>query len=460
MKKIFYITVYLFLTAILIWPQTKKIGFEFDYARFAYDSTSNFVEFYYSFDPNTMPLYSSDSLKYVDGTLKIDITDTATQKVVLDKIWKLKSKVSFDSSIQKYQSLVGELAVLLPAGTYKCDLTGGDENDSTLKREYSDYVKIKPFIHDNIALSDIQLSSQIIPNSTNKKSIFYKNTYEVLPVPNTLFSENTPALFYYCELYNLNSTKSNNDLKFGVYLYNSKNQLKFSKHRKINHSVGSRVEVGVVPINKYPTDTYTIIATLMDSSDNYGISSTKKFYIYNPSVVIVDSTGNLAEGSIGSEFAVMSIEELDDLFEKSKYIATNKEIDGYNKLKTVKGKKEFLYNFWKSRDTNPSTPGNEFFKEYLKRIKISNERYSTIQKKGWLTDRGRVYLIYGEPSEIERFPNQVDSKPYEIWRYNDIQGGVEFDFGDLTGFSDYVLLNSTARGEIQDYNWMSDLKQH
>ena len=49
----------------------------------------------------------------------------------------------------------------------------------------------------------------------------------------------------------------------------------------------------------------------------------------------------------------------------------------------------------------------------------------------------------------------MDMKPYEIWLYNDLQGGVSFDFADLYGFSDYLLLNSTARGEYKDDNWQS-----
>jgi len=70
------------------------------------------------------------------------------------------------------------------------------------------------------------------------------------------------------------------------------------------------------------------------------------------------------------------------------------------------------------------------------------------------SDRGRIFIIYGEPSEIERYPNQVDTKPYEIWYYNELEGGVVFVFGDLTGFSDYTLLHSTLRGELRDDNWL------
>ena len=79
---------------------------------------------------------------------------------------------------------------------------------------------------------------------------------------------------------------------------------------------------------------------------------------------------------------------------------------------------------------------------------------NALDKEGWQTDRGRVYMIYGEPSEIERFPNETNTKPYEIWHYNEIEGGVVFIFGDITGFNDYQLLHSTKRGEIRDDYWM------
>jgi hypothetical protein len=83
---------------------------------------------------------------------------------------------------------------------------------------------------------------------------------------------------------------------------------------------------------------------------------------------------------------------------------------------------------------------------------VSNS-FNTMQRRGWRTDRGRVYLMYGEPSEIERYPSQVDAKPYELWHYNELEGGVIFVFGDVSGFSEYLLLHSTMRGELRDENW-------
>jgi len=150
----------------------------------------------------------------------------------------------------------------------------------------------------------------------------------------------------------------------------------------------------------------------------------------------------------------MADEELDDLFNKSKYIATSADFDKFEKINTTEGKREFLYNFWKDKDNDVSTPVNEFYRNYFSRVNLSTQRYGSLSRVGWKSDRGRVFIIYGDPSEIERYPNQVDTKPYEIWYYNELEGGVMFVFGDLTGFSDYTLLHSTLRGELRDDNWL------
>ena len=163
-------------------------------------------------------------------------------------------------------------------------------------------------------------------------------------------------------------------------------------------------------------------------------------------------TGQVS-GVFASEFGIMSDEELDDLFNKSKYIASASENEQYDKINSVEGKREFLYNFWKDRDSDPSTRENEYYKLYLAKVALSNQRFGSLSRVGWKSDRGRVFILYGEPSEIERYPNQVDTKPYEIWNYNELEGGVIFVFGDLTGFSDYTLLHSTLRGELRDDNW-------
>jgi GWxTD domain-containing protein len=444
------LTLFLLITSQLF--TQSNLNFDFDYAQFGYDSTLNYVEFYYSFNQSSLKTSQTDSIKFVEGILHIEIEDTSSGTKVVDKDWKVTHQIKNEAESGKY--LIGVVGFIIPHGIYKCKISGRDFLDERNKREFIELFKCQRFISEHLSISDIQLASRIIQDSPNKESIFYKNSMEIYPIPSSVFGENQPVVFYYAELYNLLNDGRSENLKLVLTVYNSKGKVVFSKAKNLARGVDSRVEVGSIVINKYPTDTYSMAIALIDSLANYGVSSSKRFYVFNPSIVVADTTTGQISGVFASEFGVMSDEELEDIYGKSKYVASSADIEKYSKIMTTEGKREFLFNFWKDKDNDISTNENEFYKEYMKRVSLSNQRYGSLSRVGWKSDRGRVFIIYGEPSEIERYPNQVDTKPYEIWYYNELEGGVIFVFGDLTGFSDYTLLHSTLRGELRDDNWL------
>ena len=122
-------------------------------------------------------------------------------------------------------------------------------------------------------------------------------------------------------------------------------------------------------------------------------------------------------------------------------------------LKFPEAKRKFLQDFWARTEAGSGFGPSPMRSEFLRRVSLANERYSRLRKEGWRTDRGRVLIVYGEPDQIQRYPSEVQSKPYQIWLYFQIEGGVEFVFVDKTGFGDYELVHSTKRGELRDDDW-------
>jgi len=45
-----------------------------------------------------------------------------------------------------------------------------------------------------------------------------------------------------------------------------------------------------------------------------------------------------------------------------------------------------------------------------------------------------------------------------VWYFYQIENGVEFYFVDRTGFNEYILVNSTKRGELRDDQWQRYLQ--
>ena len=120
-----------------------------------------------------------------------------------------------------------------------------------------------------------------------------------------------------------------------------------------------------------------------------------------------------------------------------------------------KDQKPFNITHSVERDNNNETLKNKYYTEYFKRVKEASARFKNFAKDGFKTDMGRVFVMYGGPDQIERYPNLQDTKPYEIWTYEQIEGGVTFIFADITGFSNYILIHSTKRNEYHDVNLLS-----
>ena len=116
------------------------------------------------------------------------------------------------------------------------------------------------------------------------------------------------------------------------------------------------------------------------------------------------------------------------------YIITNEERAAYKALKTDEEREQFIEQFWLRRDPSPDTVENEYKEEHYERIAYANERFAS-GIPGWKTDRGRIYIVYGKPDEIESHPSggtydrpieegggTTSTFPFEIWRYRYIEG--------------------------------------
>ncbi len=102
------------------------------------------------------------------------------------------------------------------------------------------------------------------------------------------------------------------------------------------------------------------------------------------------------------------------------YIITGAERQAFGQLNTDEEREQFIEQFWLRRDPTPDTVENEFKEEHYRRIAYANEHFSS-SVQGWKTDRGRIYITYGPPDEIDSHPSGQPS-PFEDWRYRFIEG--------------------------------------
>jgi GWxTD domain-containing protein len=116
------------------------------------------------------------------------------------------------------------------------------------------------------------------------------------------------------------------------------------------------------------------------------------------------------------------------------YIITDAERATWKTLKTDEERESFIESFWLRRDPTPDTIDNEYRDDHYERIAYANEHFAS-GIPGWKTDRGRIYIMYGKPDDIESHPSggtydrpieegggTTSTFPFEIWRYRYLEG--------------------------------------
>ena len=136
------------------------------------------------------------------------------------------------------------------------------------------------------------------------------------------------------------------------------------------------------------------------------------------------------------------------------YIITDEERKAFKRFNTDEEREQFVEQFWLRRDPTPDSMENEYKEEHYRRIAYANERYAS-GIPGWKTDRGRIYITFGPPDEIESHPSggtyqrpitegggETSTFPFEDWRYRYIDGignDVNIEFVDPTMTGEYRM---------------------
>jgi GWxTD domain-containing protein len=128
----------------------------------------------------------------------------------------------------------------------------------------------------------------------------------------------------------------------------------------------------------------------------------------------------------------LSREDKDWLEKDVRWIITDDERKAFMQLSNEEEREKFIEAFWDRRNPDPDSEDNAFKDEHYRRIEYANEHFPA-GMPGWMTDRGRIYIVYGPPDEIESHPSggtyqrpmeegggETSTYPFEDWRYRHI----------------------------------------
>ncbi len=450
MNKKNYITLIL-LVFISVFAKSQKLQSYFYYSLFN-SPQDPYIETYMSIIGNSTTFVKQKDGKFV-STLDVTMLFKQNDTIKTFKKYRLISPEISDTSKNK-PNFIDQQRIYLPNGVYNFELSVKDinaKNDNEPQKFY-DIINVN-FNNKDILFSGIEYIENYKP--TKEKNILTKNNYDLIPYIADFFPKNINKLSFYCEFYNTNKILGDStDFLVKYYIEStSKNEnnilgFKRQKAKSINVLFAS------LNIKKLYSGNYNLVIEIIDKKNK--ILATKKAF-FQRSNPINYNINNLQKLDISKTF-------VDDIKADSlkMYLDYLYPIANINERQFIKNQlnngdtilmKKFFYSFWKKR--NPVSPDNDWG-IYLKQIYRVNSNYSTQVKKGYLTDRGRVFLQYGAPNDINYSKFSPSTYPYEIWHYYKINNQTNRRFvfynPNIVG-NDYELLHSDAQGEIYLKNW-------
>ncbi len=337
----------------------------------------------------------------------ISIYDTDT-KLVREKNWRESIKArSFDESVSTTAYSLLQRSFDLAPGKYFITVMLQDEESHVMRRIVRQ-MTIPKYDTSTLSLSDIMLVSRITYTG-EKRSIS--------PLVSANVGTLTEPFHVFFESYSDSAIAQG---FVSVIVQDSKKNESVRTDTTIAIPSGRNpiflpVDARILDVGDYVV--YVLVKSAKGEKENVLASTSRKF--------VVRWSG-----------LPRTVKNFETAVEQLAYIAEKDEMEYINEGSTSEEKQHRLAEFWKKKDPNPNTARNEKMEEYYSRVEYANKNFSHYIE-GWRTDMGMVFIIFGSPSNVDRHPFDMESKPYEIWTYYELNHS--FTFVDESGFGDYHL---------------------
>jgi GWxTD domain-containing protein len=445
------------IAGMLIFPcslSAKKLQAFMSYSTFNSPTDGPYIETYLTVVGNSVVFVRNANGKY-QGT--IEVTLIFSQKDVVKQFKKINllSPEVDDTNAVNF-NFIDQQRFLLPNGEYTTDIMILDKNDKAEPYKASETIDIN-YPKDKASVSGIEFIESFTKSET--PSVLTKSGYDLVPYILNYYPETITKLTFYSEIYNTDIVFGNEEkYLLSTFIETYETGLLYGDLVKVKKETAKSVNVlfGEFDISSLPSGNYNIVVEVRDKSNSI-VSFNKMFFQRNhPSLQVenVDMTNANIENTFVSR--VSSADSMAD-YVKSLYPVSSETERQYArtllKLKDLKNMQQYFYNFWITRNKNNPEGAWLLYKQEVDKV---NANFGTKIRRGYETDRGRVYLQYGPPNQRMENANEPSAYPYEIWQYYTLgnQKNKKFVFysSDMVT-NDYELIHSDAIGEVNDYKW-------
>jgi GWxTD domain-containing protein len=424
-----------------------------DTKQFYNPQIGNYVEIYMQF--------VSSSLKYewketgLQGKIAIRLNVSQKDSTYFSDLYLLESPIMKDSIVEDFYDVV---RFAVAPGTYNFKIELSDVLNEKSKAITAESELVVKDLSKSVSTSDLEIAE--FAKKSDESNNFTKSGYYILPRLTNYYPSELSKIPVYFEIYNTNQlSDSLIILKQSLRNVETLDELiDYEYYSK--HATATVIPViRGVDIANLPTGKYELVYSILDRTKYEYFS---KSYIFERTNML-DQNLNMENLVLDPAFQNSITDDSLDFFLES-LIPISKQNEILNIISSLKTKnkeiaRKHIQAFWvKTSPTNPY----EAWISYKQQVLFVEKLYSNNFQDGYETDRGRVYLKYGAPTNVIQKETSPSEYPYEIWQYNKIErfSNKRFIFynPDLVN-NTYRLLHSDMLGEIKNQGWQAALSK-
>lgn len=427
-----------FLTSIiLITPITAKSALELtiDALSFKADSGRAYVELHFDLPRALITFSKDDDNQAYFGALKFEVLIQNDSVSLARDEWRLEDIAETKEQVISGQHIVDTRIYQMFAGDYQALVTITDSISGN-KTFYNKHFNVPSYPDSVFSFSDVQLAIHIVEGNVHPR--FNRGEFSIIPNPRRLFAPPTP-IFFYLEIYPASGDNLEREYTLERSILSSSQTILNELPPIVRRGSAPFAVIDTIPTADLSGDTYYL--QLKITCGDLSSTRTSKFFIYQPG-----GSRTALIPQIYDSAAVL------DEFAQVEFLLTREQVAQAIKM-SVSEKGWFLERFWKRYDDDPETPEVPLRKVFRTRVAEADARWTNSRSPGHQSDRGRIYVVHGEPDDREIHTLDLHAKPYEIWTYNSLQGGVIFAFVDRSALGEFTLVHSTFRGEVFNPDW-------
>lgn len=416
-----------------------EIQFYVDETSFSHDKDKIYQEFYLMIYADQLKLTPKNNSQYADFSVSISAKETNGVNTYKDS-WETEAEVILDSTNVMGVVVYDKWSQIFEPGEYVVEIEVRDNLSSksgTARKRFEAKINSS----ENISISNIEFASEI--SKSQNESIFDKGGLSVIPNPSRRYGILNPLLYFYFEIYNPDiSSVKNVTVNFDVIKDDGTSLRSFDEKTIPLSDATSGVPNGF-NVSAVASGIYNLRVTVKDQESGEVVTAQRNFEVIQMDFL--------------DKEPLLTNEEAEMFGEIIRLISTEKNYEFYKQL-SLASKAKYLIQFWKENDPSPETDVNELFDRIVERYQFANKNFSWGKREGWKSDRGRILIKNGMPDNIQRFPMEESSFPYEIWEYQERRNYI-YVFGDLRGDGRYSLIHSNKEDEVNNPYWKEELNR-